>query len=95
MEAARKGLDRISSVMNSEEYDLLILEEINVAVTFGILKVENLLDILAKKTDDVELVLTGRGADSRIIEQADLVTEMRAVKHFSSKGVKARVGIEK
>ena len=93
--AARKGLKRIKDVMASGEYDLIILEEANVAVKCGLFNVEELLELMDHKPEDIELVITGRGADLRIIEKADLVTEMKAVKHYYFEGVKARVGIEK
>lgn len=93
--AARKGLKRIKDVMASDEYDLIILEEANVAVKCGLFNVEELLELMDHKPEDIELVITGRGADLRIIEKADLVTEMKAVKHYYFEGVKARVGIEK
>ena len=93
--AAQKGLHRIREAMSSGEYDLIILEEANVAVKCGLFNVEDLLEILNHKPEEIELVLTGRGADPRVIEKADLVTEMKAVKHYYFEGVKARVGIEK
>lgn len=67
----------------------------NVAVTCGLFSVEDLLKIIDKKPDDVEIVITGRNARPEIIERADLVTEMKEIKHYYQKGVKARVGIEK
>jgi len=93
--AAQRGLHRMSEVMSSGEYDLIIFEEANVAVTCGLFSVEDLLELLNRKPEEIELVLTGRGADPRVIEKADLVTEMKAVKHYYFEGVKARVGIEK
>ena len=93
--AARKGLHRIREVMDSGAYDLIVLEEVNVAVTCGLFTVEELLEFLDHKPETLELVLTGRGADPRVIEKADLVTEMKAVKHYYFEGVKARIGIEK
>ena len=93
--AAQKGLHRIREVMSSGEYDLIVLEEVNVAVTCDLFDVEDLLELLNHKPEAIELVLTGRGADPRVIEKADLVTEMKAVKHYYFEGVKARVGIEK
>ena len=93
--AARKGLDRIREVMASGEYDLIILEEANVAVTCGLFTVEDLLELMDHKPKEIELVLTGRGADPNVIEKADLVTEMKVVKHYYFEGVKARIGIEK
>ena len=93
--AAKKGLRRIKEIMSIGEHDLIILEEVNVAATCGLFGVEDLMDVLNHKPEKIELVLTGRGADSRVIEKADLVTEMKAVKHYYFKGVKARIGIEK
>ena len=95
IEAARKGLHRIKSVFRSGLHDLVIMEEVNVAVSLGLLSVDNILEVMVEKPNNVELVITGRGADSRIIEKADLVTEMKEVKHYFQKGVKARIGIEK
>jgi len=74
---------------------VVILEEANVAVTCGLFSVEKLLKIIDKKPDDVEIVITGRNARPEIIDRADLVTEMKEIKHYYHKGVKARVGIEK
>jgi cob(I)alamin adenosyltransferase len=71
------------------------MEEANVAAKLGLLSVEDILKIMVEKPDNVELVITGRGADIRIIEKADLVTEMKEIKHYFQKGVKARIGIEK
>jgi cob(I)alamin adenosyltransferase len=95
IEAARKGLERIKAVFVSNQHNIVIMEEANVAAKLGLLSVEDMLEIMAEKPKDVELVITGRGADSRIIEKADLVTEMKEVKHYFHKGVKARIGIEK
>jgi cob(I)alamin adenosyltransferase len=74
---------------------VVIMEEANVAAKLGLLSVDDILKIMDEKPKDVELIITGRGADSRIIEKADLVTEMKEVKHYFQKGVKARIGIEK
>jgi len=76
-------------------YDLVILDEINSAVSHGLVSVEELLALIRDKGERVELVLTGRNAAPEIIEAADLVTEMREVKHYYKAGVKARIGIEK
>lgn len=93
--AARNGIERVQSVMLSSDYDIIILEEANVAASLGLFTVQELLKIIISKPDDKELVITGRGASSRIIENADLVTEMKDIKHYYQKGVRARVGIEK
>jgi cob(I)alamin adenosyltransferase len=93
--AADRGISRVRSILNSGKYDLVILEEINVAVSLGLVSVEKILELINEKPEHVELVLTGRGADKKVIEAADLVTEMAEIKHYYAKGVKARAGIEK
>ena len=93
--AAQKGLRRVKSIMATEEYKVIILEEANVAAKYGLIREQDLLGLIIKKPYDVELVITGRYASSRVIENADLVTEMMPVKHYFEKGVPARVGIEK
>jgi len=95
IEAAGKGLERIEKIIDLREYHVIILEEANVAVQCGLFSVKDLLKIIDKKPDDVEIVITGRDARPEIIERADLVTEMKEIKHYYHKGVKARVGIEK
>jgi cob(I)alamin adenosyltransferase len=95
IEAARKGVEKIKATFTSGQHNVVIMEEANVAAKLGLLSVEDILEIMVEKPKDVELVITGRGADSRIIEKADLVTEMKEVKHYFQKGVKARIGIEK
>ena len=93
--AAQKGLERVKHILASQEYKVIILEEANVAAKFGLIRVQDLLGLIINKPRDAELVITGRYASSRVIESADLVTEMRPVKHYFEKGVPARVGIEK
>jgi cob(I)alamin adenosyltransferase len=76
-------------------YDLVILDEANGAVDFGLIAVEELLALIAAKPANVELVLTGRNAHEMIIEAADLVSEVREVKHYFRQGVDSREGIER
>ena len=95
IEASKKGLEKIKKIVASGIYDLVVLEEGNVAVMCGLFDAQELIDIIDAKPDHVELVITGRGADPRVIEKADLVTEMKEIKHYYQKGIKARVGIEK
>jgi cob(I)alamin adenosyltransferase len=95
MEAARYGLEMLKSSMLSGKFDVIIVDEANVAVTYGLLSKQDLLDLMAMKPESLELVITGRGALPEIIDKADLVTEMKAVKHYYNNGVNARVGIEK
>ena len=91
---ARAGLRESREIVQSGHYDIVILDEVNVAVRLGLLTVEEVLDVVEVKPDTVELVLTGRDADPRVIEKADLVTEMREIKHYFNQGVQARTGIE-
>jgi len=95
IEKAHVGLECVKSCILSRNYDIVILEEANVALTYGFLSVKDLLEIIDLKPDDVELVITGRGALPELIEKADLVTEMKPIKHYYDKGVRARIGIEK
>ena len=95
IEAARNGLETIKKIFSSGEHQMVILDEANVAAVCGLVSVDDLLSLIEQKPADVELILTGRGAVSQVIERADLVSEVKAVKHYYKKGVKARVGIEK
>jgi cob(I)alamin adenosyltransferase len=93
--AAGKGLAAVRNALKSGQYQVVIMEEGNVAALCGLFPVDEILEIISQKPGDVELVVTGRGADPRVIDRADLVTEMKAVKHYYQAGVAARVGIEK
>ncbi len=93
-EAALAGLEEARRAITSKEYDLVILDEANVAVKCGLIRAEDLLDLISIRPANVELVITGRYADKRVVQAADLVTEMKEVKHYRKKGVRARVGIE-
>jgi cob(I)alamin adenosyltransferase len=93
--AARAGYEEVRKIVTSGKYDLVILDEANIAVHFKMLSVEDLLRIIDEKPESVELIFTGRNADPRLIERADVVTEMKEVKHYYKKGVAARPGIEK
>jgi cob(I)alamin adenosyltransferase len=93
--AAASGMKRVRNAMASGEYQVVILDEANVAVQHQLFSVQDLLGLIVDKPVEVELVITGRGASSLILEAADLVTEMRMVKHYFQEGVRARAGIEK
>jgi cob(I)alamin adenosyltransferase len=92
--AAREGLKEAKSVMCSGNYQMIILDEANIATYYNLFSVQDLLDFIAAKPEEVELVITGRRADPKIIEAADLVTEMKEVKHYYKNGIAARSGIE-
>jgi cob(I)alamin adenosyltransferase len=91
---AEEALALAEKVVKSGEYDVVILDEINVALNLKLISLEKVLKLLKNKPTHVELVLTGRYAPSEIIEAADLVTEMKEVKHPFNKGFQARKGIE-
>lgn len=95
MDAGQKGYQKAELVLKAAEHDLVILEEGNVAVMCGLFSEDELLSLLDIKPESVELVITGRGAGEKLIERADLVTEMKEIKHYYKQGVSARVGIEK
>lgn len=94
IDLASEGFEKAKEVLLSGEYDMVILDELNVAVDFGLIPLQEVLDLIKDKPRHVELVLTGRGAPEEFIELADLVTEMKEIKHFYQKGVEARKGIE-
>jgi cob(I)alamin adenosyltransferase len=91
---AHTGFSRSLEALASGRYDVVILDEIDVALSFGLLTVPDCLALLDRRPTGVELVLTGRSAPREITERADLVTEMREVKHYYRRGVIARAGIE-
>ncbi|MDH5754305.1 MAG: cob(I)yrinic acid a,c-diamide adenosyltransferase [Candidatus Bathyarchaeota archaeon] len=93
-ELGEKALALAEEVVKSEEYDIVILDEINVALNLKLIKIERVLELIRNKPKHVELILTGRYAPDEIIEAADLVTEMKEVKHPYNKGFQARKGIE-
>ncbi len=78
----------------SDKYDMVILDEINYVIDFGLLPVDKMITLLEKKPIRLHIVLTGRNAHEKVIERADLVTEMSEIKHQYSKGIKAQKGIE-
>ena len=92
---AQTGYHEIAEIVASGRYPLVILDEANVAVHYGLITVDQILDLIDRRAEGVELLITGRYAHSRLIDRADLVTEMREVKHYFDRGVKARVGVEK
>jgi cob(I)alamin adenosyltransferase len=90
-----EGLKRVRQIILSGEYDVIILEEANVAVKYGLIPEQELIDMITTKPESVEMVITGRNASPLILDIADLVTEMKPVKHYYNIGVRGRLGIEK
>lgn len=91
---AHEGLELARKAIASGEYDIVILDEVNVAVELGVLELEEVLPLLDGKPDTVELVLTGRYAPKEFCDRADLITEMKNIRHCYDRGVKLREGIE-
>ncbi len=94
LEAAGKGLAAVHEAIKSGAYDVVILEEANVAYETGMISQEDLLEVIEAKPEGVELLFTGRGGAPAVLERADLVTEMKSVRHYFEKGIGARTGIE-
>ncbi|MCG8531006.1 MAG: cob(I)yrinic acid a,c-diamide adenosyltransferase [Desulfovibrionales bacterium] len=93
--AARKGYERLCQLIKENSHDLIIAEESNVAVLCGLISESEQLALIDLKPENMELVFTGRGASEALKDRADLVTEMKEIKHYYQQGVSARVGIEK
>jgi len=91
---AKEGLKDIQDAMLSEDYDIVIADEICVANHFDLLELQDLIELIENKPNNVELIFTGRKAHQELIEKADLVTEMKEIKHPYQKGIDARKGIE-
>ena len=91
---AQAALAAAREDITSGKFDLVVLDEVNVAIYFRLLEVQEVLRLIKDKPPQVELILTGRNADEKLIAAADLVTEMGKIKHPYDKGVKARKGIE-
>jgi cob(I)alamin adenosyltransferase len=97
-EQARAALDefhRLREDVAAGRYDVVVLDELTIALLCGLLPVEEVLALIERRPTAVELVITGRYADPRLLEKADLVTDMREVKHYYREGVLARVGIDR
>lgn len=91
---ARMGLERVRKIISLGTYDMVILDEINVALKFGLIKLEDVIALIKNAPQKTELVLTGRNAPAEIIKIADLVSEIKDRKHYYKNGLKARRGIE-
>jgi len=94
VELAQKGWARVHEMVRDEKLDMLILDEVNVAVSFGLIPLPEVIELIKNKPPRLELILTGRYAPDEMIELADTVTEMHEVRHHYQKGIRARKGIE-
>jgi len=92
--SAKKGLEDVKKALLSGQYDMVILDEVNIAVHYGLISANDVLGLIDKKPPETEVIITGRYANEKLIRKADLVTEMKEIKHYYRKGVKARRGIE-
>lgn len=95
IEAARRGLETVKAAVLSGSFDVIVLDEANIAVWYQLFSAGELLDVVESGGGRMEFVITGRNADPKVLDRADLVTEMREVKHYYAKGVEARDGIER
>jgi len=95
MDMAKAGLEKAGKALTSGDYDIVILDEINTAVWFGLVTEDAVLEFLRNRPHNVEIILTGRYAPKVFIDYADLVSEMKEIKHYYQKGVLARDGIER
>jgi cob(I)alamin adenosyltransferase len=93
-DAAQQAFTLARQVILAGEHDLVILDEVNLSLTYGLVSLSEMLEVLRQRPAHVEVVLTGRGAPPELVEFADLVTEMRPLKHYFEAGIKARRGIE-
>ena len=94
IEQAKQALAAAREAMLSGDYDLVVLDEVNVAIAFKLIGVEGVLQLIKDKPENVELILTGRYADTELVKQADLVTECLKIKHPYDLGITSREGFE-
>ena len=94
IELAKKGLDTARGAIMSGKYDMVILDEINVALDFKLIELNEVIDLIKNKPAELDLILTGRYAPRQIISLADTVSEVREIKHHYAAGIKDRAGIE-
>jgi cob(I)alamin adenosyltransferase len=92
--AAQAALQQAREIVASGEYDLVVLDELNSALGFGLVDLEQVLELITLRPAEMELVITGRNAHPQVVAAADLVTEMREIKHYYQAGMPARTGIE-
>ncbi len=94
VDIAREGFAKAKEVVQSGEYDMVILDEINVAVDFNLIPEEEMINLVKHKPPELDLILTGRYASEKLQEMADLVSEVTEIKHHYNAGIKDRAGIE-
>lgn len=92
--AAKEGLEKIGRLLKNSPYDLIVLDELNIALYYNLFSLEEVLELLNARDKTKEILITGRYAPEELIEISDLVTEMKEIKHYYNQGVEARKGIE-
>ncbi len=92
--AAQNGLSEVEKIIRSNKYDIVILDEANIAMFYNLFDATSLIKILKSKPENLEIIITGRYAPIELINIADLVTEMQEIKHYFTKSIEARKGIE-
>lgn len=95
IELAKEGLEKCKEILSKGEFDIVVLDELTIALFYKLLTVEEVLKVLEKRDPKIEVIITGRYAPEELIDKADLVTEMKELKHYYAKGVEARDGIER
>ena len=91
---ARKGWMTAKGTLLSGEYDMVVLDELNVVLAAGLIELDQVFKVLSDRSPNTEVVITGRGAPRELVKRADLVTEMLAIKHYYQEGIAGREGIE-
>lgn len=91
---AKEGLKTCKEILQKGEYDIVVLDEINIALYYKLFECDEVIDMLENRASHVEVILTGRKPHEKLMEKADLITEMKEIKHYYTQGVLARVGIE-
>ena len=91
---SKKGWELAKKAIQNDEYNLIILDEANIAIDLGLIDLDEVVEVLKNKPEDMEIVLTGRNANEKIIDLAHLVSEIKPIKHYWDTGIAARKGIE-
>jgi len=94
IDAARKGLSEVATIIKENQFDIIVLDEICIALYYHLFEIDEVINLLSERTSETEIILTGRYAPKELYNIADLITEMKEIKHYYNKGVQARKGIE-
>lgn len=94
IKAAKEGLSQVAEIIASGQYDVIVLDEANIAIYYKLFTAQELISVINKRRKNTEIIITGRYAPPELLEIAHLVTEMKEIKHYYTQGVEARKGIE-